>query len=234
MSVPETVRTALSDQPVEGRVCLEAGAGVGNATAALGEAGAAAVYAITDDRSHARAVRDRVSHEGVDVLRADLRAIPLPSDAVDFVTAHALFNVVSPPDVDPIVSALSRVASPDAKLVVDDYTPIPDAEIRELFALENAAAELATGRPALTFYPASHLSALFEARGWTFERRRSLLDPVPWTASHVEAHLDVTREYADALPDAVARPLVDRAERLAADIETDQAGEMYSLAFARD
>jgi SAM-dependent methyltransferase len=234
MTVPETVRTALSDQPVEGRVCLEAGAGVGNTTAALGEAGAAAVYAITDDRSHARTVRDRVPRQGVDVLRADLRAIPLPSEAVDFVTAHALFNVVPPPDADAIVSALSRVASPGAKLVVDDYTPIPDAEIRELFALENAAAELATGRPALAFYPASHLSALFEARGWTFERRRSLLDPVPWTESHVEAHLDVTREYADALPDAVARPLVDRAERLAADIETDQAGEMYSLAFTRD
>ncbi|MFW6435315.1 MAG: SAM-dependent methyltransferase, partial [Halovenus sp.] len=70
--------------------------------------------------------------------------------------------------------------------------------------------------------------------GWTFERRRSLLDPVPWTESHVEAHLDAVREYADALPEAIAAPLVDRAERLAADIGTDRAGEMYSLAFTRD
>jgi SAM-dependent methyltransferase len=234
MAVPETVRTALADQPVAGRACLEAGSGVGNMTAALRAAGAADIYAITDDRSHARAVRDRIPSERVHVLRADLRSIPLPGDAVEFVTAHALFNVVPPSDADVIASALSCVASPGARLVVDDYTPVPDAEIRELFAVENAAAELATGRPALTFYPAAHLRALFEAHGWTFERRRSLLDPVPWTESHVEAHLDVVYGHADALPDAVARALVDRAERLAADIGTARAGEMYSLAFTRD
>ena len=234
MAVPETVRTALADRPVAGRTCLEAGAGVGNTTAGLCEAGAAAVYAITDDPSHARMVRDRVQRESVEVLRTDLRAIALPDDAVEFVTAHALFNVVPPSDADTVASELTRVASPGAHLVVDDYTPIPDADIRELFAVENAAAELAAGRPALTFYPASHLRALFEVRGWTFERRRSLLDPVPWTESHVEAHLDAVREYADALPEAIARPLVDRAERLAADIGADRAGEMYSLAFTRE
>lgn len=234
MAVPETVRTALAEQPVAGRTCLEAGAGVGNTTAGLREAGAAAVYAITDDRSHARAVSDRVPSEHVEVLQADLRSIPLPDDAVEFVTAHALFNVVPPSDAAGIAAALSRVAGPDARLVVDDYTPLPDAEIRELFAVENAVAELATGRPALTFYPAAQLRALFETRGWTVEHRQSLLDPVPWTEWHVEAHLDAVREYADVLPETVAGPLVDRAERLAADIGTDRAGKLYSLAFTRE
>jgi len=85
VDVPSTVSAALEDRPVEGAVCLEAGAGVGNATAGL----------------------------------------------------------------------LARGAS------------------RRLFA----------------------------GHGWALDRERTLLDPVPWTASHVEA-----------------------------DAEGESAGEMYSLA----
>jgi len=233
MDVPATVRTALADQPVEGKRCLEAGAGVGNMTAGLLDGGPAAVYAITDDREHAQTVRDRVEGGRVAVFEADLRSMPLRAETIDVVTAHGLFNVVPPPDAERIVSELTRVAAPGAHLVVDDYSPLGEHPIRELFAVENALMELARGEPALTFYAADHLQSLFEGHGWSLERRKTLLDPVPWTESHVQAHLDVAREVAADLPTGTAAPLVERAENLAADIGSVDAGEMYSLAFVR-
>lgn len=233
MDVPNTVETALADQPVAGRNCLEAGAGVGNTTAGLLERDADTIQAVTDDRDHTRAVRDRFDDDRVRVLAADLRSIPLDDDTVEFVTAHALFNVVPVGDVASIVSELSRVAAPGSHLVVDDYAPMPEGRMAELFAVENALAELARGVPALTFYPAAHLRSLFVDHGWTFDRQRSLLDPVPWTDSHVHAHLDVARELAAEGLEDVTDPLVGRAERLADAIGSAEAGEMYSLAFGR-
>ncbi|PSP48349.1 SAM-dependent methyltransferase [Halobacteriales archaeon QH_1_68_42] len=229
MDVPETVRTALEDRSVEGAVCLEAGAGTGNTTAGLLEAGASRVYAVTDDPEHARTARRRVrdlpAAEGttesatdrVAVLQGDLRATPLPDGSVEFVTAHGLFNVVPTAFLAGIAAELTRVAAPGASLVVDDYDPLPaDAAVRDLFAVENAAAELAGGDPALTFYPAALLRRVFAGYGWTFERERTLLDPVPWTESHVAAHADVARESAAELPPELGDPSV---------------GRMYSLAF---
>mgnify|MGYP000162147105 CR=1 FL=1 len=233
MAVPGTVRAALADQAVEGRWCLEAGSGVGNMTAGLLDGGPAAIYAITDNREHARTVRDRCGDGRLAVLEADLRSMPLRQESVDFVTAHGLFNVVPTPDAERIVSELTRVAASGAHLVVDDYSPLGESPIRELFAVENALLELARREPALTFYPAGHLRSLFEGHGWSFDRRKTLLDPVPWTESHVQAHLDIAREVAAELPSATADPLLGRAERLAAEIGSADAGEMYSLAFVR-
>jgi len=235
MDVPETVATAVDDQPIEGARCLEAGAGAGNATAGLLDAGAECVLAVTNDREHARTVRERVGtdHPGrVRTVTADLRAIPLPEDGVEVVTAHALFNVVPTTDLDVIANELTRVAAPGAHLVVDDYAPLPeDAAIRDLFALENAAGELADGRPALTFYPATVLRGVFESHGWVFERRTTLLDPVPWTDSHVEAHAEAVHDRADRVDGALGDALAAEADRLAAAIDPESVGEMYSLAF---
>jgi len=240
MDVPETVRTALDDRPVEGSVCLEAGAGVGNTTAGLLEAGASRVYAVTNDHEHAETVRDRVGADDpgrVATIAADLRSTPLPDDSVDLVTAHGLFNVVSPADRPAVAAELTRVASPDAHLVVDDYDPLPDdAAMRDLFAVENAAAELASGDPALTFYPAEGLRRLFAGYGWAFDRERTLLEPVPWTESHVTAHADAARESAAAAsPDSgLAGALTTEIDRITAEIGSESAGRMYSLAFRLD
>lgn len=234
MDVPSTVETALADRVVEGRRCLEAGAGVGNTTAGLLDAGAEAVYAVTNDSDHARTVRERIEDPDARVVEADLRSIPLPADSVDLLTAHGLFNVVPPAAVSTIAAELTRVAAPGATLVVDDYEPLaPEAAVRELFAVENAVSELAYARPALTFYPAAHLRDVFGGRGWDFERRRTLLDPVPWTESHVQAHLAEVRAAAADTSAVPALSLVGRAERLAAEIGSESAGEMYSLAFRR-
>jgi SAM-dependent methyltransferase len=241
MDVPETVRTALDDRPVEGAVCLEAGAGVGNTTAGLLEAGASRVYAVTNDPEHASAVRERVvlgehsrtdASDRVATVAADLRATPLPDDSVDVVTAHGLFNVVPTATLPAIAAELTRVAAPGAQLVVDDYDPLPDdAAMGDLFAVENAAGELAGEGPTLTFYPAEALRRLFEGYGWHFERERTLLDPVPWTGNHVAAHADVARETAERLPDGLQESLTARIDRIAAEIESESAGRMYSLAF---
>lgn len=235
MDVPRTVTAALADQPVSGAVCLEAGAGVGNTTAGLLAAGASRVYAVTNNAGHATVVRERVASDETDraaVLEADLRSTPLVDDSVDVVTAHGLFNVLAPDSLDTVVSELTRVAAPGCRLVVDDYEPLPeDAAVRDLFALENAASELATGRPALTFYPAAVLRRLFEGWGWTFERRLALLDPVPWTESHVEAHADVVRSMAARLPADLREPLASETDRLVADIGSESVGTMYSVAF---
>ncbi|WP_136686554.1 class I SAM-dependent methyltransferase [Halorhabdus amylolytica] len=235
MDVPATVRTALADRPVEGRRCLEAGAGAGNAAAGLLDAGAADVLAVTNDREHARTVRERVGtdHPGrVGVFEADLRSIPLPDDSVAVVTAHALFNVVPTTDLDVIASEITRVAAPGAHLLVDDYAPLPDgASIRDLFALENAARELADARPALTFYPGGVLRGVFETRGWEFDRRKTLLDPVPWTESHVTAHADTVRDAAARIDGDLRNVLVNRTDSLVTEIGSESVGEMYSLAF---
>jgi len=240
MDVPRTVATALEDQPVAGTRCLEAGAGAGNATAGLLANGAARVYAVTDDRDHARATRRRVgggNGGGVDggrlaVLEADLRAVPLPAGSVEFATAHGLCNVLDPASLSAVAEELSRVAAPGARLVVDDYDPVPDgAAIGELFAVENAASELARGRPALTFYPSSFLRRFFAGHGWEFERERTLLEPVPWTESHVAAHADLAADAAAERPGEAGDALAATARRLEGEIGSESAGRMYSLAF---
>ncbi|RKD95452.1 class I SAM-dependent methyltransferase [Halopiger aswanensis] len=247
MDIPKTVTTALEDRPVEDAVCLEAGAGAGNTTAGLLAGGAARVYAVTNDREHAHTTVDRLFADGDDsgsgraddrrgrvaVLEADLRQIPLPDDSVDLITAHGLFNVLSPADLEAVAEELTRVAAPGCHLVVDDYEPLPDgAAVRKLFALENAAAELAAGRPALTFYPAAVLRRLFAGYGWEFDRRRTLLEPVPWTDKHLAAHAAVVREQTERLPDSseTGKILGERADQLADSIGSESVGEMYSVA----
>lgn len=237
VDVPRTVRAALADRPIEGRICLEAGAGVGNTTAGLLEAGASRVYAVTNDPEHAAAVRERVGRSHPDrlaVVEADLRATPLSTDSVDLVTAHGLCNVLDPPSLDRVAAELSRVARPDAHLVVDDYAPLPaGASVSRLFALENAAAQVVDGRPLLTFYPPELLAGVFAAHGWRFERREPLLDPVPWTETHLTAHASEVRERAAALPPALGDPLAAMADDLVDAIGSERTGEMYSLAFRR-
>jgi SAM-dependent methyltransferase len=236
MDVPRTVRAALADRPVEGAVCLEAGAGVGNVTCGLLDAGAEHVYAVTNDPEHARLVRDRLDAGGrqsrASVLEADVRALPLPADSVGLVTAHGLFTLVAPAELAAVVSEVTRVASPGSHLVVDDYEPLPeDAEMRRLFALANAATAVADGRPAATFYPADVLRRLFVGSGWTFDRRETLLDPVPWTESHVRAHVGVARRAAERIDGALGAQLAAAADRTGAEIGSESVGEMYSLAF---
>ena len=233
MSVPETVRRALDDRSIRGKTCLEAGAGVGNATAGLLDAGAKTVYAVTIDSDHAADVRERFADEGgrVAVIQADLRSIPLPDDAVEFVTAHALFNVLTPTDAATIAEEVTRVTGPGAGIVVDDYAPLPEeATVRRLFAVENAASELARGRPELTFYPVSGLRRLFEGFGWKHDRTRTILEPVPWTRNHVEAHAEIARSRAATLPDTLHDALATHVDELADEIESEAVGEMYSLA----
>lgn len=236
MDVPRTVTAALDDRPVDGRRCLDAGAGVGNTTAGLLIAGASRVYTVTNDRNDAETTRRRVDR-GTDrlaVLEADLRSIPLPDDAVDLIAAHGLCNVLDPAALSAVAAELTRVAVPGCHLVLDDYDPLPaDAAVRDLFAVENAAAHLATGRAALTFYPAALLTRLFDGHGWTLDRERTLLEPVPWTENHLRAHADAALDFASPLPAAVGEPLASTAERLARDLGPESAGRMYSLAFRR-
>ncbi|GGN93657.1 MULTISPECIES: class I SAM-dependent methyltransferase [Haloarcula] len=235
-TVPETVKAAIADRPVEGRVCLEAGAGVGNTTAGLLAAGAARVYAVTDDPAHAAAVRDRCGDatDRLVVVEGDLRQTPLRPDSVDLVTAHGLCNLLDPAALAAVAAEFSRVAAAGCHLVVDDYEPLPEsAAVRDLFAVENAATELATGRSALTFYPASLLRRVFAGHGWTFDRERTLLDPVPWTASHLSAHAGVVTDAIAGLPPELGDPLERRAERLVEAIGEEFAGTMYSVAMTR-
>ena len=244
MDVPETVVPALPDREVAGRRCLEAGAGAGNATAGLLANGAERVYAVTNDRDHARTTRRRAGGDRGDrgdtdsdgdrlaVLEADLRAVPLPDDSVDLITAHGLCNVLDPAALSSVAGELSRVAAPGAHLVVDDYEPLPDdAAIGELFAVENAASELARGRPALTFYPAAFLRRFFAGHGWEFGRERTLLEPVPWTESHVSAHADEAASTAADCPEGPGDALAATSRDLAREIGSESVGRMYSLAF---
>lgn len=230
-SVPETVTNALADVPVTGARALEAGAGVGNGTAGLLDAGADVVYAVTDEADHAETVRDRCP--AASVLQADLESVPLPDDAVDVVLAHGLFNVLPNEAATAVAAELTRITAPGGWLVVDDYAPHPrDSRIRRLYAVENALAELADARPAYVFYPAEELRTLFGGYGWTHERTMPLLEPVPWTQEHMDAHVDAARRVATDVPDDVAEPLLRRAERLAAEGD-DPTSRMYSLALRR-
>ena len=187
MEIPQTVRDALADVPTDGATALEAGAGVGNGTAGLVEAGAETVYAVTDHPDHAAQ------------------------------------------EAAAIAAEFTRVAAPGAWLLVDDYDPMPEhAPIRRLFGVENAIAELVDGRPAYVFHPEAGLRQLFAGHGWTHERTKSLLEPVPWPEELFEAHLDAARRSAEPLDDALAEPLLAEAESL-----TEQApsptSRMYSL-----
>lgn len=235
MDVPRTVTTALEDRPVDGATCLDAGAGVGNSTAGLLENGADRVYAMTNDDEHARTVRERVGRDAPDrvaALEADLVATPLAPDTVEIITAHGLCNVLPPESLDAVLRELTQVAAPGSHLVVDDYEPLfGDAAMGDLFVVENAATELARGRPALTFYPAATLRRLVTGHGWAFDRERTLLDPVPWTANHVDAHANAARASARTLSDELGGPLLSEIDRLVDAIGEESTGTMYSLAF---
>lgn len=234
MDVPHTVTAALDDRPVAGKRCLDAGAGVGNTTAGLLANGATRVYAVTNDRDHALTTRRRIDDDGdrLAVVEADLRAAPFPDDSIDLITAHGLCNVLYPAALSAVAVELSRVAAPGAQLVIDDYDPMPDDAVTgELFAVENAASELARGHPALTFYPAAFLRRFFVGHGWEFRRERTLLDPVPWTESHVSAHADRAASMAAAIPGEPGDTLAATARCLASDIGSESAGRMYGLAF---
>lgn len=227
-SIPDTVTNALADVPVAGTTALEAGAGVGNGTAGLLAAGAEVVYSVTDEADHAETVRDRCP--AATALNADLRSIPLPDDTVNVVLAHGLFNVLPNETAMAVAAELTRVAAPGGWLVIDDYAPHPsDSRIRQLFAVENALTEVAEAHPAYVFYPSEELRTLFDGLGWTHERTTTLLEPVPWTREHMEAHVDAARRAAAAVPDEIADPLLKRAEQLAVEGE-DSTSRMYSLA----
>jgi SAM-dependent methyltransferase len=199
MDEDSTVAPALESVPVAGAECLEAGAGAGNTSAALAERGAAQVYAVTNDPEHTDGVADRFADEcTVAPIRTDLRSVPLPPDAVDVTTAHALFGVLRPAVASAVVDELTRVTAPGGHLVVVDYDPIQDDRVQELFALENAASLLADGEPALAFYPESHLQALFSSVGWTLLDAGTALEPVPWTAELLDAHAEIARSKFEA------------------------------------
>lgn len=233
-TIPTTVTTALEDRSLEDAICLEAGAGAGNMTRGLLASGARHVYSVTDDPEDARYVRETLAEgesERTTIVRADLRAVPLRTGTIDCVTAHGLFNLLAPAEAAMVAAEMTRVGAPGSRLVIDDYAPLPaDAAVQRLFAVENATAALADGRPALTFYPATILRALFVDHGWEFDREVTLLDPVPWTRSHLDAHVDAVRTSATRLDDALAASLVSRAEVVASEIGSESAGEMYSLA----
>lgn len=229
----ETVAAALADVSVNGRTCLEAGAGAGNATATLRDRGATPVLAVTNDAEHAGTVSARFAgDDGAETLYADLRSVPLPDDAVDLVTAHALFNVVATTEIAAMVAELTRVTAPGGELVVDDYDPLPAGPVRELFGVANAVGELVGSRPTYTFYSRTHLRRLFEGHGWRHERTKTLLDPVPWDGELLDTHERLTEEDAAALSEGLAESLCERAAA-ARDRAGDgvDAGKMYSLRF---
>lgn len=238
MDVPTTVRVALADQPIDGATCLDAGAGVGNTTAGLLRAGADRVYAVTNDPTHAELVRDRVGRahpSRTAVVEADVRAMPLPDESVDVIAAHGLFNVLPPAAIGAVVAEFTRIAGSECRLVVDDYDPLPeDATVRELFALENAASELAEGSPALTFYPERVLRQQFAGSGWTLDRSETLLEPVPWTGQHVRAHANETGTLLEDVADELASPLEAELDRVAEAIGSESTGRMYSLTLEAD
>jgi len=228
----DAVAGALEDVTAMGRTCLEAGAGVGHTTRALARAGARRVLAVTDDLGHARTTRMRTDKR-VAVLEADLRAIPVPDASVDLVTAHGLFNGLTAADAATVAAELTRVTRPGAELLVDDYDPVPDTpagrRARTVFAVENAAAELADGRPAVVFHPAAGLRRLFAGHGWELVRERTLLEPVPWTDDLLGVHAGAA---CDAARRAGAPELARRAdEALAAVGDGVETGRMYSLRF---
>lgn len=236
MDIPRTVTAALEEQPVAGMTCLEAGAGHGNMTSGLLAAGATHVYAVTNRDDHAKSVTERVGTTARDrstVLTADLRALPIENNSIEIITAHALFNVLVPSALSPVIEELTRVATPGCLLILDDYEPLPShASIRELFAIENALTELADGHAGLTFYPAVVLQALLAEYGWEFDYNHLLLDPVPWTENHINAHARAARTAARKLSKPLETILLAEIDRIVAKLDDESVGEMYSMTFS--
>lgn len=228
---PETVRDALADQPISGATCLEAGAGGGNMALALREAGADRVLAVTDDRGHARDAQARVAGDVIDVIEADLTATPVATNSVDIVTAHALFNVLDPATAIRVARECTRVARPGARLIVDDYAPLPDGAACQLFDLEEAASRVAGRGSAYDFYPADHLATLFTGLGWDHRQTETLLEPLPWSDELLASHAALAREAADAVGGDLGQALRGRAASIMDSVgELDhEGGRMYNL-----
>lgn len=234
--IPDTVRTALEPVDVAGKLCLEAGAGVGNMTRALRAAGAASVVAVSNDRSHVRNLGGRDGFDDVHGVYADLMRGPFDADRFEVVTVHALCNVLTPAALHEVLDELGRVTASSGKCVVVDYEPLPSGLVSELFALENAVATLESGSPMYSFYPSDLLEDLFCARGWSVTTRQQLLDPVPWSASLLDEHASIADAGAESFDDGLEQALQTRVAALRDRIPGDgvEAGQYYALVFERE
>ncbi|MFB6104274.1 MAG: class I SAM-dependent methyltransferase [Halobacteriaceae archaeon] len=223
------VAAAVDPVEVTDRVCLDVGAGHGDSTAALLEAGAAHVVSVDHDPARVQALATRFEERCTPLL-ADLRCLPIASASVEVVLAHAVCNQFEPAALWRVAAELARVATSGATLVVDDYDPLPtDAAIRPVFALEDAATYLAMGRPAQTFYPPALVAAILVAHGWTHLAETTLLDPVPWTDAHRRAHEQAVRDAAAPL----SPPLQSAIETVLEDLHVppDRVGRLWSQRF---
>jgi hypothetical protein len=228
--IPDSLTEALTAVRTAGRPALEAGAGAGNATAALRAGDATPVYPVTDDHDHATGVGERFTDDSaVHPLEANLRAVPLPDDTVEVVTAHGLFNLVPTTDTTGIVAELTRVTASGGEIVVDDYGPVHETT-RALFGAGNAVSELLEGEPTYTCYPAAHLRSLFEAHGWRHVETRGLLEPVPWTAALLDAHAEAATDRTDTLSDPLGTAVREHVEEVRGRLGTgSETGRMYSV-----
>jgi SAM-dependent methyltransferase len=113
--IPAAMQAAA---PIEGRVLLDVGAGVGDRTIVYARL-AAHVYALELDPRALPILRGRVKSSGaanVTVLPAGAEAIPLENDSVD--VAYATWAYFFGPGAEPGLSEVERVVRPGGDIVV--------------------------------------------------------------------------------------------------------------------
>ena len=128
---------------------LDAGCGEGYGLALLRDAGAAHVTGADLDGptvAHARR-RYAAQDPGIDVVRCELMALPLPDDAVDLTVSFQVIEHVH--DVPGYLASLRRVTRPGGRVLVATpnrltFTPDSDTPTNPFHHVEFAPDELAT------------------------------------------------------------------------------------------
>lgn len=128
-------------------VGLEAGCGGGRDTVRLALANPeSTIYAV--DISEGAAVTERLVQrlelENVEVLRADLAAIPLPSNSVDWCYSFGVLHHMSDPESG--IREIGRLVKPDGRIVTYLYSDLREHPVLRAGVLVATAIRVATRR----------------------------------------------------------------------------------------
>jgi len=199
-----SIQKFMSDVPIKGLICLDAGTGTGGMTRYLVERGAKLVFSISNNQEHLDYARSKCSTEEIRKIRfvnADLADLKfLSSETVDLITAHMLINVVYPIKLFSIFKELTRVARKNSLLTIIDYNPLYTYQtdkshlVEELFKIENAIHYLVEGEPALIWYPSEYIINSLQLLGWMPESINLIYSKTPWEKELLNEHMDEIKE----------------------------------------
>lgn len=203
--------------PRPGERVLDLGCGTGNAAVLAARAGAT-VTAVDPAARLLQAARERALAEGVDIdfRQGEAASIPIADGSVDVIVS--VFAVIFAPDPEAAAAEMSRVLSPDGRIVLSAW--VPGGAVLEMSRAAGEAVMRAVGAPApvegFRWQDRDALAGLFGPHGFAVDVEEHELVT---TASSVDEYLDEqSRDHPMAISAMAVLEKLGRAEEVRADL----------------